>query len=221
MLFRSGWYRSRPRTSSAAAPEHHPPPTRNQESATAASRRRQRVGPITVAGCQRRWESLLRGRKRTLEKEIGEAPPSRLEQVGLLAERVARLRLARAREIRAIKLYADPFLLIFQSRPLREREQAPPSSVLFRSGWYRSRPRTSLRPRRRHTSESDPRRRTTPNPNSGSGDGGQQAAPAGRSDCGSLIDATSLGKSEKNSRKRTVEKEIGEAPPSRLERGRL
>ena len=37
-------------------------------------------------------------RKRTLEKEIGEAPPSRLERVGLLAERVARLRLARARE---------------------------------------------------------------------------------------------------------------------------
>jgi hypothetical protein len=35
-------------------------------------------------------------RKRTLEKEIGEAPPSRLERVGLLAERVARLRLARA-----------------------------------------------------------------------------------------------------------------------------
>jgi len=36
-------------------------------------------------------------RKRTREKEIGEAPPSRLEPVGLLAERVARLRLARAR----------------------------------------------------------------------------------------------------------------------------
>jgi hypothetical protein len=28
----------------------------------------------------------------------------------------------------------------------------------------------------------------TPNPNSRSGDGGQQAAPAGRSDCGSLWD---------------------------------
>ena len=34
--------------------------------------------------------------KELLEKEIGEAPPSRLERVGLLAERVARLRLARA-----------------------------------------------------------------------------------------------------------------------------
>ena len=46
-------------------------------------------------------------RKRTLEKEIGEAPPSRLERVGLLAERVARLRpRTHAREISAIKVYA-------------------------------------------------------------------------------------------------------------------
>ena len=82
--------------------------------------------------------------KRTLEKEIGEAPPSRLERIGLLAERVARLRLARARE-KFAPLRETPPLSADASEPLREREQAPPSSVLFRSGWYRSRPRTSLR----------------------------------------------------------------------------
>jgi len=54
-------------------------------------------------------------RKRTLEKEIGEAPPSRLERVGLLAERVARLR-AHAREIRAIKIYAGTQAIGFPSR---------------------------------------------------------------------------------------------------------
>ena len=109
VLLRSGWYRSRPRTSlrSPDAADHTiesgaaaaaPAPTQTQELATAASRRRQRVGPIAGRYCptHRRRESI--SQKELLEKEIGEAPPSRLERVGLLAERVARLRLARARE---------------------------------------------------------------------------------------------------------------------------
>ena len=63
----------------------------------------------------------------------------RRQRVALLLQRGARLRLARtrAREIRTIKVYAAPFLLIFQCRLLREREQAPPSSVRFRSGRWR------------------------------------------------------------------------------------
>ncbi len=40
----------------------------------------------------------------------------------------------------AIKVYAAPFLPIFQCRPLREREQASPSSVRFRSGRWRKTP---------------------------------------------------------------------------------
>jgi hypothetical protein len=91
--------------------------------------------------------------------------------------------------MRANKVYAAPFFLIFQCRLLREREQAPPSSVPFRSGWYQSRPRTLLRSpgAADHTSESGAAAAApAPNPNSRSGDGGQQAAPAGRSDCGSV-----------------------------------
>ena len=92
-----------------------------------------------------------------------------------------------------------------------------PSSVLFRSGWYRSRPRTSLRSpgAADHTIESGAAAAApAPNPNSRSGDGGQQAAPAGRSDCGSLCYQRRWEYLEKE----TLEKEIGEAPPSRLER---
>ena len=82
-------------TSEFGAAAAAPAPNRIQEVATAASRQRRRVGPIAGRSVdQRRWEiSQKNSLKRRLEKEIGEAPPSRLEQVGLLAERVARLRL--------------------------------------------------------------------------------------------------------------------------------
>ncbi len=120
MLFRSGWYRSRPRTSlrSPGAADHTsesgaaaaaPAPTRIQEVATAASRRRQRSVRLRVALLTNVAGKISKKncRKRTFEKEIGEAPPSRLERVGLLAERVARLRpRTHAREISAIKVYA-------------------------------------------------------------------------------------------------------------------
>ena len=69
-------------------------PLAHEDSARTRVTGRQRVALLTnVAG----KISKKNYRKRTLEKEIGEAPPSRLERVGPLAERVARLRLARAR----------------------------------------------------------------------------------------------------------------------------
>ena len=61
----------------------------------ARARKGSEYGTRSVAGKISKKNSL----KRLLEKEIGEAPPSPLERVGLLAERVARLRLARARRV--------------------------------------------------------------------------------------------------------------------------
>ncbi len=98
----------------------------------------------------------------------------------------------------AIKVYADPFLPIFQSRPLREREQAPPSSVPFRSGWYRSRPGTSLRSP--GAAEQHHRRRRRGCRTIIIGIRPERPSPSVRPRIGI-------------SRKRALEKEIGEAPP--------
>ena len=64
----------------------------------------------------------------------------------------------RAREMRANKVYAAPFFLIFQCRLLREREQAPPSSVRFRSGRWRKTPYLAALARRPHHHHRHPAR---------------------------------------------------------------
>jgi len=70
--------------------------------AALVARRIQRVpGAETAAtsGRRERPSSIVRPKAEYRLNEIGEAPPSRLERVGLIAERVARLRLARARRV--------------------------------------------------------------------------------------------------------------------------
>ena len=56
--------------------------------------------------------------KELLEKEIGEAPPSRLERVGLLTELGVSAPASRARGLSAIKTNAHPKPLVFQCRLL-------------------------------------------------------------------------------------------------------
>ncbi len=116
VLFRSGWYRSRPRTSlrlpgaadhtsESGAAAAAPAPTQIQEVATAASSRSAQAAPAGRSADRRRWENL--------SKELAKknCRKRKLERVGLLAERVARLRLARAREkcvpLRATPSYSD------------------------------------------------------------------------------------------------------------------
>ena len=124
VLLRSGWYRSRPRTSlrSPDAADHTiesgaaaaaPAPTQTQELATAASRRRQRVGPI--AGPERP-SSIVRPRIGISRKRIARkrnwrsaAQPARAGLSAGGARRSAPPR-ARTREIRANKVNAVPNL---------------------------------------------------------------------------------------------------------------
>ncbi len=121
---------------------------------------------------------------------MGKAPPSRLEQVGLLAERVAR---TRAREIRAITVNAPPLLVIFQSRPSRERKQAPHSVSAVSIGPLAKTPYLpSSTGAADYTIESGAAT-AAPAPTeiqemaaAASSHSAAQAAPAGRSDCGSL-----------------------------------
>ncbi len=56
--------------------------------------------------------------KELLGKEIGEAPPSRLERVGLLTELGVSAPASRARGLSAIKTNAPPKPLVFQCRLL-------------------------------------------------------------------------------------------------------
>ena len=197
VLLRSGWYRSRPRTSlrSPDAADHTiesgaaaaaPAPTQTQELATAASRRRQRVGPI--AGPERP-SSIVRPRIGISRKRIARkrnwrsaAQPARAGLSAGGARRSAPPR-ARTREIRANKVNAAP---ADASEPLRERDKTPPISAASIGVVSKSTPYLAALARRRRPHHRIRRRggRTSPNPNSGTGDGGQQAAPASRSYCG-------------------------------------
>ena len=133
MLFRSGWYRSRPRTSlrSPGAADHTsasgaaaaaPAPTQTQELATAVD--------------QRRWENLSKelskknSRKRNWRSA---AQPARAGRSAGGARRSAPPR-ARTREIRAIKGNAAPFLLILQSRCASESKRPPVQCCFDRGG---------------------------------------------------------------------------------------
>jgi hypothetical protein len=84
----------------------------------------------------------------------------------------------------AIEVNAPPFLLIFQSRALREREQALPSVSAVASGLLAKTPYLAALARRPdHTIESGAAAAApAPNPNSRNGDGGQRVGLiAGRS----------------------------------------
>ena len=143
-------------------------------------------------------------RKRSLEKEIGEAPPSRLERVAGGARRSAPPR-ARTREIRAIKGNAAPFLLMLQSRCASESKRPPVQCCFDRGG-------IEVDPVPRCARPAPPTTPANPAPRRP-----HQPQPKLRNWRRRLTNVA--GKiSQKNSLKRSLEKEIGEAPPSRLER---
>ena len=121
VLFRSGWYRSRPRTSlrsPGAAEQHH--------------RRRRRGNHIIIIGIRpERPSSIVRPQPESCPWVVTclwvapIVPPAPAGRSAGATRRSAPPR-TRAREMRAIKANADPFLLILESRC--EREQAPPTS---------------------------------------------------------------------------------------------